>query len=413
MPAWLIQAAESVGLTKPSNTLQWFTPCGSLCSTATEARHQCVARGTYTWGQGYCVVPVNTCTVATTIRSRKNGGNGNQVITIPALTAGVFPLDAVATDALVAGDSYYWQISSPAGAGNITITLVSSTLTSAANIPVIMATNPDSQTVAFGVTRYMTLAGSVRPSAILNTASYRMRTASLLSNLGIYLTTNTLNGNAVFTIMNAGLAGNETLTFGAGVAGYLEDVVNNDAIAAGTLTCLRVVTTAAGAGLLQIAFTSLLSTSLVRHCSNGNADAPGTQYGVGLTRYLAIEGDSQSASAALLEASVQSLCLVPFTAKNAYAYVSTNTRADATTLKLMRNGVATGVLLTIGAGVTGIIEDLVNTYNFVAGDLIDWELVTGAGAGNMSLQMVGFEQHQTAVPASGSVVPLCVAAGMF
>lgn len=61
-----------------------------------------------------------------------------------------------------------------------------------------------------------------------------------------------------------------------------------------------------------------------------------------------------------------------------------NTRASATTVTVRRNGVATGITLTIPAGSTATVSDLVNTQAVALGDRISVEVVTGAGGGTIS-----------------------------
>src|SRR3990167_7824688 len=58
--------------------------------------------------QLYVNVPANTATANSTVRVRKNGANGNQLVTIPSATTGVFE-DNVNTDAVAAGDEVAYE----------------------------------------------------------------------------------------------------------------------------------------------------------------------------------------------------------------------------------------------------------------------------------------------------------------
>jgi hypothetical protein len=68
-----------------------------------------------------------------------------------------------------------------------------------------------------------------------------------------------------------------------------------------------------------------------------------------------------------------------------------NGRPNATSVTAMKNGVATALALSVPAGSTALIQDLVNTVSVVAGDRIAIRYVAGAGAGSMSDTASSFE----------------------
>jgi hypothetical protein len=68
--------------------------------------------------------------------------------------------------------------------------------------------------------------------------------------------------------------------------------------------------------------------------------------------------------------------------------------------------------VSIPANTTGAFEDTVNTDDFVAADLLNWQVITGGTGGTMLINYIGFELAQpAAAPTSGSMAAKLVAAG--
>lgn len=82
---------------------------GNVITAATESLVACLARTTMKLSNLECYVYVNTITASSTIRSRKNSADGNQLITIPASTSGYFE-DSTNTDSIVATDKINFEI---------------------------------------------------------------------------------------------------------------------------------------------------------------------------------------------------------------------------------------------------------------------------------------------------------------
>lgn len=82
-----------------------------------------------------CNISANTIALDSTLRLRKNSANANQVVTITALTTGIFQ-DTVNTDTITAADTLNHQIITPSTATSLTIrsisTLGDSTVTASA-----------------------------------------------------------------------------------------------------------------------------------------------------------------------------------------------------------------------------------------------------------------------------------------
>lgn len=82
------------------------------------------------------------------------------------------------------------------------------------------------------------------------------------------------------------------------------------------------------------------------------------------------------------------------TAQNLRCYATASTTDANTTITVMKNGVATSIVLTYGAGVTGLQSDLVNTGSFSLGDRIDLRVINnsvGGGAKDFTLASCSIE----------------------
>ncbi len=102
----------------------------------------------------------------------------------------------------------------------------------------------------------------------------------------------------------------------------------------------------------------------------------------GATSYLG-DGGGQNGT----EANAEYYCPAAGTLKNLRVYVSANASNNAgNTFKVRKNGAATGIVVTYGAGTTGLLSDTVNTIAVVAGDRISFEMVnTGSGGGTKNI----------------------------
>lgn len=117
------------------------------------------------------------------------------------------------------------------------------------------------------------------------------------------------------------------------------------------------------------------------------------------TMYFVAEGD---VNAVATEAEMQTKALCAFTIKNLFVYVYSNTLNNSAIVRDRKNTANGALSVTIGAGATGIFEDLVNSDNFVVNDLLNHQLVTtAAGAGAITIHGLGVELQQPGAPPVG------------
>lgn len=73
---------------------------------------------------------------------------------------------------------------------------------------------------------------------------------------------------------------------------------------------------------------------------------------------------------------------------NLRCYVSANAHTTGVILTLVKNGVDTGVTITVGAGLTGQFEDAINNVTITAGDTFSIKYDPNGGTGNITILMI-------------------------
>lgn len=409
MPTFLL-ANGNPGVTLVAGALTRYCACAGANDSfinSTDAFAQARARGSYTLAGLWCRVTGNTISGASTIKSRKNTADGNQLLTIPALTTGAFS-DDVNSDALVDGDLFNYQvITGGPGPESLIFTALAGTLAAATDINITLKSGKTSTTTG---TQYTPLHGACYHRATESRSQYVIRTAATFTNLRIHVPLNTRDGASTVVFRINALVGNLTVAIPASTTGAFEDNVNSDAPVAGNSINFRLVVDGA-AGAIDVALYNTKVSATIRWIS---ASKNWTDtIGFGVTTFTTIEGDSQAYAA---EANVQIAARAAFTGRNMFVRVITNSLTGNLVIRTRKNGGPGNLSVTFAATVTGVQEDLVNTDTFVAADSLDWTLDTSAaGAGSAIVTIIGLEDLPTAPPPGmkGSVVPLLRAVGVM
>lgn len=172
----------------------------------------------------------------------------NQHVHIAAGATGAFE-DAVNTDAVVAGDLVNGIMINANGTLRISIHEYKFT-----GGPVVGASDGfGTTTIAFGVTRFAPISCNLfSVTATEANTQFAVNTTVRARNMFAYVRTNTLNGNCVIRFRKNTANGNQSVTFGAGATGILEDLVNTDDLVPANVVNWGIDTTAAGAGAILI-----------------------------------------------------------------------------------------------------------------------------------------------------------------
>jgi hypothetical protein len=243
-------------------------------------------------------ISANTRNGTSTFRVRKNGGNGNQVLTVPATTTGIFE-DTVNTDSFVAGDVGNFQYNNGGSSGSLT--------------PNVQAIDYETTNSSFfmawarpggGNLAGESVSGHLAPSGEHNAAQgndtrvhVNAGVAFLLSKLSVYIASNVFTDTgglaATFRSRVNAAYGNLIISLGDGEAGRKTDLTNQDSISETALFNHRVDTfTGDGVGQLNWRNISLLVSPSVIPVI-GIRDQAEVSRGTFADAARGIEGDSK------------------------------------------------------------------------------------------------------------------------
>ena len=400
MPAWVVATGESLGAFQVAGATAYACLIGSYLATGVEAPLRYKMRDSYILSKLFVRVVTNNLTGITTVRSRKNSGNGNQSVSIGAGVTGTFE-DNANSDSLVSGD--YINSQSVAGAGtSIRISVIAYKLESTGSVPPLGSCRPMGESVNFGLTRYSRIEGRPDVGTIEWYHHYIFRVSATLSYFRVYVNSNTLNGASTFRTRVNDANGNQSVSIPATATGEFEDVGASDNISVGNTVNFQMVAGGA-AGTIKFSLAQLKSTSTGRQTGLSKFTN-----GFGTTVYTLIEGYEGDA----IESRSQLLVRTPFLAKNFYVNVYLNTADGASTLKTRKSGVDGNLSVSVGATTTGEFEDITNSDAFTVTDYANFKIVTGGTAGLIYIGVIGFEQQQLS-PASGSIAIRLLEAGVL
>lgn len=225
---------------------------GKSVDVLTEAHTQDLIRTDATIERPSFHISSNTRDGATTIRFRKNGNNGSQVVTIGAGVTGWIE-DLVNSDDVVSGDLCNWQVTLAGTTGSIFLEAYACDFVTTNDQAMLYGAH-NNNPLASALTRYFPLMGSGEVYQVLEAPTqHRALDANDVSHLHVYVISNTINGSSVFTLRVNGAPGSQSITIPALTSGWFEDTVNTETVADTDLLNLELVT---GGTLGQI----LLST---------------------------------------------------------------------------------------------------------------------------------------------------------
>ena len=240
-------------------------------------------------------------------------------------------------------------------------------------------------TIGAGFTRFFPVgSGNAQGwESIENRAQVKYRTSGTLSNMSVYVGSNTFTGSTTVRLRKNGSNGNQNLTIGAGATGRFVDLINTDSIATGDALCYQFVTPSVGEMVISSAsvqYEVAGSETITRLVGNlGFNSANGNLRYLGLpTRY----SDSLSTPHAT-ESLQQHELKAATTFRNFHIFIATNSATASSTMRVRKNGSNANQVLTIGAGATGWFEDNTNTDSFAINDKFSISHQWGSGSGTI------------------------------
>jgi len=347
-------------------------------SSAEENQTQVPYRGECVLGGLSVVVSANTFTTAAlTVRTRKNGANVNQVVSVTAGSTGIFS-DIVNVDELVDGDTYNSQVTADAGgSGTAQLRSISIWQRATQNHRVQYGVANDGLVSFVASTTYFChVAGDIGLETVENSVKAQIDIAGTLKNLQVGVSVNGRSTSTVVTVRKNNGNGNQTITIPASTTGFFEDVTNTDSIAVGDdINYTIIMGTGTGTFGVRI-ITSTFETT------TNNANNIYSSTALGRSRIAADTNNSNIAGMiqvnSLTEATTNQNTNFDFSvASNLKCYISANTNTGASTLRLRKNAANANQVVTITASTTGLFEDVSNTDVIAEDDDVNYQWTGG------------------------------------
>lgn len=309
-------------------------------------------------------VRLNTTTAGATLRVRKNGANGNQVVTVTALTTGYFE-DLVNTDTVAAGDKLNYLFARTGGSGNFAAATINILFEATSGDSVWRWTLLSNDTVNNDV--YHHLAGGSNDGALEDVQETTFPVTGTLSNGVFSLSSNSATGATVITLRKNQANAAITMSAGAGTTGHFEDLVNTVSVTGGDRGAWSVNWDSGVQTLRTIAVDYTTSGGMPFSTSDFSGGGAGTVY-------APISGTGESPSAT--ETDAQAKALVASTLADLTAHVTSNT--GTITIRTRKNTADGNGVLSIGSTLTGWFADAVNQDAFAVDDLYDYSIVASS-----------------------------------
>lgn len=245
------------------------------------------------------------------------------------------------------------------------------------------------------VTRWYAIGASSSISAggLESVRANTFRTAGVLSNLLMNLINNGITATTSWRVRKSTSNGNGTLSIPSSTTGKFEDLVNTDVVAAGDDFHYQLVTGATGTSLdfatWSILFYSKTNT-VVRY--TGGSDSSYTSASSTIVFSL---GGGLTNSPGGADSAVGITFRTAGTFRNLYININSNARVNTTTFVSRVNSISGAQTISIGSGVTGILEDTTHTDTINSGDLVNFALVTGTGTQAIAVGVMAAEFETT------------------
>lgn len=379
---WEIGGGDNSNSTGAGATAFWAVP--ESTQNDTEIRVEHAVYETYTLKNLLIRVVSNFTTAASTVRSRKNQGNGAQSVSVPDAATGLFE-DTTNSDSLVSGDTYCLQV--VAGAGGAFVHTVAGFLLEHASDDVPLLGAARSQFIGAGATRYFHIGGAAAAGLDETDRQYTVRAEATLKNLRCRTSTSNTADSTFAVRVNTNTSA-LSITIAGGTSGVFENTTNSVAVVAGD-EINYIITIGGGAGSISFANWQVQYNSVARPtlCAD---DA----VAFSADRYLMPEGGV--IGAITTESQAQHKARVAFNAKNLFVNVTAHGASSGVNVYLRVGGNNTALTVAIAASTTGFFEDTTNTVSVADQDLFNYLVDHGGGAGTCSISAVGFGLEQSA-----------------
>jgi hypothetical protein len=257
---------------------------------------------------------------------------------------------------------------------------------------ILQSSKQDGQITTANTTQYITIGGGLAIGTTEAQLHVTMREAGTLSKLFVRIIANSVNGSSTLRTRKNSANGGMTATIGANATGIFEDTTNSDTIAAGDEVNYQSVPGAATGtytftviGVNYAATTDTVSRLI---CSVS------TTYATASTSWFLIPHGEQGLNTT--DASAKHRFRKAGTLRSLFVNIVSNARTTNTLIRSRKNGADGNQLITIGSGVTGLIEDTTNTDTIAVADDVNYSLTTGTGTQNLVVMSIASSFVSTA-----------------
>lgn len=221
-------------LTDTSLNTSYYNPLtGLLSKTSTETNAQFKNKTTATLQNLYTYVTANTASIAALNTEVAAATPGNLTISVGSGVTGALE-DTTHTDSISSGTLVNTQFKSTVTT-SVTLTIISvDYLTTNGATHYITGTGAGYNDSFTGLTDKFSVTGNMQRQGAGQVLQFKTGLAFTSSNLEAFIIANTITANSIITFQKASSNGNETITYGSGVTGYLEDTTHTDAVTAST-----------------------------------------------------------------------------------------------------------------------------------------------------------------------------------
>ena len=227
--SWLKNIPVATNITSASTT-EYITPSGRTGFSATEADCQFEFSDDFTSSNFFLYISANARTTTTTFRTRKDGANGGQSISVVAAATGFFE-DTTNSDTLIDGSLFDYSYTTSTGTETLTITNIGSIIYGASG-EAYFTLGGGSATltvnVTTGATLYNSISGSITNADANETITQvRIPFNCTVKNFAVRAISNSNgSGACTVTIRKNGADTGVTVSFGTAVTGWLYDTTN-------------------------------------------------------------------------------------------------------------------------------------------------------------------------------------------
>lgn len=212
-----------------ASATQYMPPNGNLQPGVTENNSKYKCRFPFISSNFYCYILTNNRLNTTTMRVRKNAGNGNQNFSFSAGETGAKE-DTTNTDSFSVGDDYNYSITTGAGTETMALRVFSTQINNLTNsFPFSTAGNGGTGlAISFNLTRYSPISGDLFDTSATESENQMYGYFNfLVKELVSYVSANTIATSAtVVTVRDNGADSAITVSYAAGETGAKNDSTN-------------------------------------------------------------------------------------------------------------------------------------------------------------------------------------------